>query len=138
MDIDIERIRDTHLFKSLPERAFKRLHSIVSVRSFNKGQDILNLLEGDGLSKSFAYLISGKALFIGEETKPLGVAIEDEFFPCRVFSLDDKTVTRVVCVEPDTVIAFIPKTVFSSLAEASEHYSDIIEDVYENIYDLIV
>jgi len=132
---DIEKIRRSRLFKNLPERAFDRILPLLKVRFYENTQDVLQLKKDKDFENSFGYVISGRVLFLSPDSKPLGVAIKDEFFLGRSFSLAGSTVDRLMSASEATLVVFIPKEVISLLSSASNQFAEMLEEIYDSIFE---
>lgn len=135
MTADIEKIRKGRLFKNLPQRAFDRILPLLKVRFYENCEDILQLGKDSEFESSFGYVISGRVLFLSPDSKPLGVAIKDEFFLGRSFSLADTTVDRLMSASDNTFVVFIPKNVISLLSSASNQIAEMLEEIYDSIFE---
>ncbi len=135
MNADIDKIRRTRLCKNLPERAFEKLISLIKIRVFQNGEDVLQYGRDREFEKHFGYVIQGRVLFLAADSKPLGVVIKDEFFLGRSFSLNDTPVHRVIAAAEGTLVFFFPKEVFSSLSQANHDYAEMLEEIYESIFE---
>lgn len=135
MNSDLLRIRDSKLFGKLPERAFNRVIEHIRVRAYENGDEILNFQSSSEFSESYGYVVSGAVLFVDESSKPLGIAVRDEFFLGRPFSLNESPVSKLLSAGDSTFVVFVPRSVVTLLAKASETFSDMIEDIYDSIFE---
>lgn len=135
MNADLQKIRDSRLFRRLPERAFNKLTTKIKVRSYAQGEEALRLSADGEFSKFIGYIVSGRILFMNEGSKLLGLAAKDEFFLGRPFSLNDATVSRLIAASDPTLIVFVPKDIIAFLSQASGVFSEMIESIYESVYD---
>ncbi|MDB5036671.1 MAG: hypothetical protein JWQ35_199 [Bacteriovoracaceae bacterium] len=135
MNADLIRIRESKLFKKLPDRAFERITSHIKVRAFEDGDEVLNFQNNLEFSQWYGYVVSGQVLFVDEDSKPLGLAIKDEFFLGRPFSLNESAVIKLLSVDNSTFVVFVPRDVITLLAKASEQFSEMMEDIYDSIFD---
>ncbi len=135
MNPDLIRIRNSRLFKRLPDRAFDRVVALMKVRAFESGDEVLSFPANTEFAKYYGYVVSGEILFLDSASKAIGVAIKDEFFLGRQFTINDDAVAKLVSANNKTFVVFIPKEVVTMLAQASEEYSDMFEEIYESIFD---
>lgn len=136
MNADLEKLRECRLFKHLPDRAFERVLQHIKVKAFLRGEEIGDLTQAKSeFRKYFGYLIRGRVVFLGDQAQPLGMAVRDEFFLGRSFSLSGRVVQKLVSAADDTLLVWIPKEIIEILASNSEIFSEIIEDVYDSIYE---
>ena|GEM_PF-5923049 len=135
MNADLQKLRDSRLFRNLPDRAFDRILKYIKVRYFESGEKVLDLRQDGGMQRSFGYLVSGRVLFIGDNERPLGLAVSDEFFLGRAFSVRDLPVRELISASSQSLLVWIPKEIIEILASNSEMFADIIEDIYESIYE---
>ena len=135
MNADLEKIKNARIFKKIPERAFERIVSLIKVRSFQSGEEFLIFRKTQEFEKYFGYVVQGRVLFLGANEKPLGIAMKDEFFIGRSFSISDINVESLVSAADATLVIFIPKDVISALSQASDHFAEILEEIYESIFE---
>lgn len=135
MNPDVERIRKSKLFSKLPERAFHRVLEYIKVRAYEAGEEVLSFSAPSQFAEFFGYVVSGEVLFLDAQSKPLGLSIKDEFFLGRPFSLNDSSVAKIFAASDATFVVFVPRSVIALLASASVAYSDMIEDIYESIFE---
>jgi hypothetical protein len=135
LNADLARIRDSKLFSKLPDRAFNRIVEHIRVRAYENGDEILNFQKLSEFSQSYGYVVSGHVLFVNESSKPVGIATKDEFFLGRPFSLNNSPVDRLLAASDGTFVVFVPRNVIMLLTQASETFSDIIEEIYDSIFE---
>ena len=135
MSADLHKLRDSRLFRKLPDRAFDKVLKHIRVRSFERGEEILRPSSSGELSKFFGYVVTGRAIFLTKENKPVGMSFSDEIFLGRSFSIEEQSVHRIISAYEGTLIVFIPREIIESLTSASKTFSDIIEDIYDSIFE---
>lgn len=135
MNADVIKIRDSKLFKSLPDRAFDRMLNHLKIRAFGRGESVLDYQTDRKFEKYFGYVVTGRVVFLADGGKPLGMVLSDEFFVGRAFSIDEKPVSTVVSAADNTMIVYIPKSIVEILSEHSESFSERIEEIYDSIYE---
>lgn len=135
MNADLHKIRSARLFKSLPERVFTRIVSQIKVRAFLAAEPVLELSQNREFVSYIGYVVQGRILLLGDHEKPLGLVMKDEFFLGRPFSINDAVVNRLVSAGNDTMVVFIPKEMMNQLATASTHISELIEAIYDSIFE---
>lgn len=135
MNADVQKLRDSRLFKKLPDRAFDRILQHIKVRSFERGETALQPSNSGEFAKYFGYIVTGRVIFLTAEKKPVGMVFQDEFFLGRSFSIEEHPVAKIVSAHDHTLIVFIPKSIIETLATASTTFSEMVEDIYETIYE---
>jgi len=135
LNADLLKLRDSKLFEKLPERAFRRVLDHVKARSFESGDEVLAYASSSEFKRYFGYVVSGRVIFVGDGNKPLGVAVRDEFFLGRAFSLVSQPVRKIVAAQERTLIVWIPKEIIESLATHAQGFSQIIEEIYDSLYE---
>jgi len=136
LNADLAKLRESRLFKQLPERAFERVLQHIKVRAFLRGEDVSDLSQPKPeYRKYFGYIIRGRVVFLGEKAQPLGMAVRDEFFLGRSFSLSGRKVAKLISASDDTLLVWIPKEIIEILASNSEVFSEIIEEIYDSIFE---
>lgn len=135
MSADLQKIRNSKLFKKLPDRAFERVSAMMKVRAFEAAEEALHFAKSTEFSKYYGYVVSGEILFLGADGKPLGIAIQDEFFLGRPFSMNEVAVERLISANPRTLVVFVPREIITVLAEVAEQYADMFEEIYESIFE---
>lgn len=135
MNPDLEKIRKARLFKRLPDRAFDRIFPQIKVRHFERGEPILNYKEGSEFRSFFGYVVNGRAVFVDPKNQPIGFVVKDEVFLGRSFSLESVRVEQVISGSAATLVVFIPKSVVAALVSASENFSNLLEEIYEAIFE---
>jgi len=135
VNADVDKIRKSRIFKSLPDRAFEKVLSVIKVRAFQNCEEVLNLSSNFEFTQYFGYVIQGRVLFLASDSKPLGLAIKDEFFLGRAFSLGGQSISRLMSAADGSLVIFIPKDIVSSLSKASDQFAETLEDMYESIFE---
>lgn len=135
MNPDLLKIRNSRFFKDLPDRAFERAQSYIKIRSHLKSEPVLDFSQGSPWKKYFGYVIEGKVLFLGERDKPVGLAVKDEFFLGRSFKIGDHAVQKLVAASPHALVVYIPKEIVEILSSNSERFSEMIEEIYDSIFE---
>ena len=123
------------MFRHLPNRAFERLLKYVKVRTFDATEKVADLESDSEFRKSIGYVISGGVLFVSENEKPLGIAVQDEFFLGRAFSISERNVRLLISTHPRTFVVWFPKEILEILSSNSSMFAEIIEDVHDSIYE---
>jgi len=132
---DLLKIRNSRLFKQLPERAFKKAQKYIKIRSHLKAEDVLTLDPRNTWRNYFGYVVEGKVLFLTTEDKPVGLAVKDEFYLGRPFKLGDHSVHKLVAATDHCLVVYIPKEIVEILSSASSSYAEMIEEIYDSIFE---
>jgi len=135
LNADLQKLRHSRLFRHLPDRAFERLLKYIKVRAFDATEKVADLESDTEFRKSIGYVIAGGVLFVGEKEKPLGIAVEDEFFLGRAFSISENNVRLLISTHPRTLVVWFPKEILEILSSNSSMFAEIIEEVHDSIYD---
>lgn len=136
MNPDLQKLRDSRLFAHLPDRAFERLLKYIKVRAYESAQSITVFGKTPSEFKNyFGYVISGRVIMLNEVREPLGLAVRDEFFLGRAFSLSDQKVTELISGHDQTLLVWLPKEVFEVLSSNSAVFAELIEEIYDSIFD---
>lgn len=135
MNADLQKLRDSRLFRNLPDRAFERVKQYIKVRAFEKGELVQDFRTDKTWQLYFGYVLSGQVLFLGKDDKPLGLAFQDEFFLGRAFSMGEHRVEQLLSAHAYTLVVYIRKEVFEVLASASQDFAQVLEDIYDSIYE---
>ncbi len=135
MNPDLQKLRDSRLFKKLPDRAFEKLVKHIKVRSFERGEEVLRPGPNSDFSKHFGYVVRGRVVFLTKEAKPVGMAFQDELFLGRAFSIEDQAVHRIVSAYSSCFVVFLPREVIEQLSSVSRNFAEMIEEIYETIFE---
>lgn len=135
MNADVDKIRNSRLFKRLPDRAFERIMGMVKVRIFQASEPVLVFNKENQFEEYLGYVVTGRVLFLQADSRPLGLSMKDEFFLGRAFTLNDEPVTQLIAGSDNTFVVFIPKKVISLLTQASEKFAEMLEEIYDCIFE---
>lgn len=135
MNSDLLKIRESRLFRPIHDAAFDRITKYLKVRAFGKGEKILRLDSEKNFQKYVGYVITGRVLFLSENERPLGLAMKDEFFLGRSYDLGEQEVRKLVSGHEHTLVVFVPKAIIETITEASSDFADMIEEIYDSIYE---
>jgi hypothetical protein len=135
LNADLQKIRDSKFFSKLPDRAFERVKSFIKVRAFERAEPILNFSQDKSFSRYFGYVVRGKVFFVDEADKPLGMAIQDEFFLGKAFSIEDREVRSLVSADSETLVVYVRKEIFEVLASIAPDFSELIQSIYNSIFE---
>ena len=135
MNADLQKIRDSKFFSKLPDRAFERVQGYIKVRAFERAELILDFAEDKSLSRYFGYVVQGQVFFVDAADKPLGLAIQDEFFLGKAFSVEDREVRKLVSADAETLVVYVRKEVFEVLASIAPDFSNLINSIYQSIFE---
>jgi hypothetical protein len=135
LSADIQKIRESRFFRYLPERVFDRVISAIKVRAYEAGDTVLEFSSTNEFEDSYGYIISGTILFLNTEGLPIGVALKDELFLTRPFTLNSQKIQTLIAVDPRTFVVFVPRNIISMLAEASAALADLLEEIYESVFE---
>ena len=135
MNADLQKIRDSKFFSKLPDRAFERVQGYIKVRAFERAELILDFAEDKSLSRYFGYVVQGQVFFVDAADKPLGLAIQDEFFLGKAFSVEDRDVRKLVSADAETLVVYVRKEVFEVLASIAPDFSNLINSIYQSIFE---
>lgn len=108
---------------------------MIKVRAYLMGEDATPFSMQSDLRDHFGYVVRGRVLFLSSAGVPLGLAVKDEFFLGKPFTLNDQKVEKLVSAADDTMIVFIPKNVIAILTSASRVFGDMLEDIYDVIHE---
>jgi hypothetical protein len=132
---DLLKIRNSRFFRDLPDRAFEKAQKYIKIRSHLKAEDVLVFQENNPWKKYFGYVIEGKVLFLSKGEKPVGLAVKDEFFLGRSFKIGEHLVEKLVAASPHALVVYIPKEIVEILSSNSERFSEMIEEIYDSIFE---
>lgn len=135
MNSDLATIRDARMFRKLPDRAFNKISGLIKVRAYSAGEDATPFASQSELRGYFGYIVKGRVLFMSSTNKPLGLAIRDEFFLGKPFTLNDQTVEKILSASHETMIVYVPSNVISILTSASRVFGEMLEDIYDTIHE---
>ncbi len=135
MSADIQKIRESRFFRYLPERVFDRVVSAIKVRAYEAGDAVLDFSATNEFEDSYGYVVSGTILFLNPEGLPIAVALKDELFLTRPFTLSSQKIQTLVAVDPRTFVVFVPRNIISMLAGASSALADLLEEIYESVFE---
>lgn len=135
MNADLQKLRDSRLFRKLPDRAFEKILKYIKVRAFTKAEQVADVSGKSEFQRYFGYLITGRVVFLSKERRPIGMAIRDEFFLGRSFSIQDESVAELVSGHEQTLLVWIPKEIMEVLASNSESFAEILEEIYDSIFE---
>lgn len=137
MNADLEKIRRSKFFAGVSQDAFDHILKHLKVRSFQNCEEVLKFGPSNSheLANYLGYVVVGRVLFLSEASKPLGIAVKDEFFLGRPFTLSETPVDRLMAAADSTLVIFIPKEIVSLLTKASRRMADMLEEIYESIFE---
>lgn len=135
MNADLQKLRDSRLFKKLPDRAFDRVLKYIKIRSYDRGEEVIRPSSSGEFSKYFGYVLRGRVIYLTKESKPVGMSFTDELFVGRSFTIEEQAVSRIVSGAEHCLVVFIPREIIGTLSSASRNFSEIIEEIYEAIFE---
>jgi len=135
LNADLQKLRDSRLFKKLPDRAFDRVLKHIKIRNYERGEEVIRPSSSNEFAKYFGYVLRGRVIYLTKEAKPVGMSFTDELFVGRSFTIEDQSVARIVSGYEHTLVVFIPREIIGTLSSASRNFSEIIEEIYEAIFE---
>ena len=133
MSADIQRIRSARFFRELPDLAFDRVMGQVRVTLFDAGQTVVEFPSATG--GDYGFVVTGAVFFMSADQRPMGISLKDEFFLTRPFTIQEKSIAKIVAVHPKTLVIFVPKAVIIALSKMSSNYARILDEIYESVFD---